>query len=188
MATSPFANQIQNRNFLSPAGFKFTLAKYPKVSFMCNSAKIPELNLGVAKQPTYLKTIDVPGEILVFGDLTLKFLVDENMENYMIIHNWLTALGGSGSLQEYADLITNENGTKDGKEAYSDGTLRVLNSNFKDTALVRFQDLFPVSITSLEFDSTVTDIQYFTAEVVFKYTIYDILGTDGKPLYAFAST
>jgi hypothetical protein len=72
---------------------------------------------------------------------------------------------------------------QDGKEAYSDGTLRVLNSNYKETALVRFLDLFPVSITSLDFDATVADIQYFTAQVTFKYTIYDILGTDGKPLY-----
>ena len=88
MATSAFKNQIQNRNFLSPVGFKFTLAKEPKVSFMCNSAKIPEITLGVAQQPSYLKTIDVPGEILTYGDLSLKFLVDENMENYMAIHNW----------------------------------------------------------------------------------------------------
>jgi hypothetical protein len=187
MAKSAFANQIQNRNFLSPVGFKFTLARYPKVPFFSNSAKIPELNLGVAKQPTYLKTIDVPGETLVFGDLVLKFLVDENMENYMIIHNWITALGGSGSLAEYGTLITDENGTKDSKRAFSDGTLRVLNSNFKDVALVKFLDLFPVSLTSLEFDSTATDIRYFTAEVSFKYTIYDILGTDNKPLYPFVS-
>lgn len=183
MANSPLANQIQNRNFLSPVGFKFTLAKYPKVSFMCNSAKIPELTLGVAKQPTYLKTIDVPGEILVFGDLTLKFLVDENMENYMIIHNWITGLGSPRSLKQYADLITDKDGVKDGKEAFSDGNLRVLNSNYKETAIVRFQDLFPISITSLDFDATLTDIQYFTAQVTFKYTIYDILGTDGNPLY-----
>jgi hypothetical protein len=70
MATSPFANQIQNRNFLSPVGFKFTLAKEPKVAFMCNSARIPEITLGIAKQPSYLKMIDVPGEILTYGDLT----------------------------------------------------------------------------------------------------------------------
>jgi hypothetical protein len=184
---SAFSNQIQNRNFLSPVGFRFTLARYPKVSFFCNSAKIPELNLGVAKQPTYLKMIDVPGETLVFGDLVLKFLVDESMENYMIIHNWITALGGSGSLKEYADLITNGDGIEDGKRAFSDGTLRVLNSNYKDVALVRFLDLFPVSITSLEFDSTSTDVQYFTAEVSFKYTIYDILGTDNKPLHPLTS-
>ena len=40
---NPFANQIQNRNFLAPVGFKFTLAKYPKVSFFSNSARIPEV-------------------------------------------------------------------------------------------------------------------------------------------------
>ena len=50
---NPFANQIQNRNFLAPVGFKFTLAKYPKVSFFSNSARIPELSLGTAVQPSY---------------------------------------------------------------------------------------------------------------------------------------
>ena len=77
---SPFANQIQNRNFLSTVGFEFTLAKYPKASFLCNSARIPEITLGTAIQPNYLKEIDVPGEILTYGDLILIFLVDENME------------------------------------------------------------------------------------------------------------
>ena len=57
--TNPFANQIQNRNFLAPVGFKFTLAKYPKVDFFSNSARIPELSLGTAIQPSYLKDIDV---------------------------------------------------------------------------------------------------------------------------------
>jgi len=60
MATA-FDNQIQNRNFLSPVGFKFTLAKEPKVSFFCNSASIPEITLGNTVQPSYLKDIDIPG-------------------------------------------------------------------------------------------------------------------------------
>ena len=62
MATrQPFDNQISNRNFLAPVGFKFTLAKEPKVSFFCNSARIPEITLGNTVQPSYLKDIDVPG-------------------------------------------------------------------------------------------------------------------------------
>ena len=76
----PFANQIQNRNFLAPVGFKFTLAKYPKVAFFSNSARIPELSLELAQQASYLKNIDVPCERLTFGDFTLRFLVDENMD------------------------------------------------------------------------------------------------------------
>ena len=87
MSVSPFANQIGNRNFLSPVGFKFTLAKEPKVAFFCNSARIPEINLEVVQQPTYLKDIDVPGDKLTYGDLSIRFLVDENMENYMAVHN-----------------------------------------------------------------------------------------------------
>ena len=50
----PFVNQIQNRNFLAPVGFKFTLAKYPKVDFFSNSARIPELSLGNC----YLKCVN----------------------------------------------------------------------------------------------------------------------------------
>jgi hypothetical protein len=125
---------------------------------------------------------------MTFGDLNLRFLVDENLENYMIIHNWITAFGGSGSLEEYGVLIKDQNGTVDYNRAYSDGSLYVLNSSYSSTAIVKFKNLFPVSLTSLDFDSTVMDINYFTAEVSFKYTIYDILGMDGKPLYPFTST
>jgi hypothetical protein len=179
---SAFGNQIQNRNFLSPVGFKFTLAKYPKVSFFCNTARIPELNLGTAIQPSYLKDLDVPGEKISYGDFTLSFLVDENLENYMSIHNWITGLGFPETTQQFKDLTTNDDGIRDLKDQYSDGSLSILNSNYRTTANVKFKDLFPVSLTSLEFDATVSDIQYFTAEVIFKYTVYNIVDTNGEPL------
>ena len=99
-----FRNQIQNRNFLSPTGFKFTLSRAPKVSFFSNSAVIPGLTLGTAVQPTYLKDIDRPGEKIEFEDFTLRFLVDENLENYMEIQNWIRGLGFPESLQEIYDL------------------------------------------------------------------------------------
>ena len=178
---SSLANQIQNRNFLSPVGFKFSLAKEPKIVFFCNSARIPEITLQTNIQPSYLKDLDVPGEKLSYGDLNLRFLVDENLENYMAVHNWLTGLGYPETTGQYADLIV-ENGIMDSKNAFSDGTLHILNSNYKDTAVVKFKDLFPVSLSSLDFDATLTDVQYFTAEVSFKYTVYNILGTNNQPL------
>ena len=182
MSVSPFANQIGNRNFLSPVGFKFTLAKEPKVTFFCNSARIPEINLEVVQQSTYLKDIDVPGDKLTYGDLSIRFLVDENMENYMAVHNWLTGLGFPETTEQFTELTTTDAGIRDQKSAFSDGSLYILNSNFRNTAVVKFKDLFPVSLTSLEFDATPNDIQYFTAEASFKYTVYNILGNDNKPL------
>lgn len=179
---SAFDNQIQNRNFLSPIGFKFTLAKEPKVSFFSNSCRIPEINLGTAIQPSYLKDIDVPGDKITYGDFFLRFLVDENLENYMAIHNWITGLGYPETTEEYLNLTTNEDGLRDPKEAFSDGSLRILNSNYRDVAVIKFLDLFPISLSSLDFEANDTDINYFTAEVGFKYTIYNILSPTGDPL------
>ena len=182
MATTrgAFANQIQNRNFLSPVGFKFTLAKEPKVSFFSNSASIPEIVLGTAIQPSYLKDVDVPGDKLQYGDFSLRFLVDEELENYMKIHNWMKGLGYPETTKEYKDLTTNVDGLRDSKEAFSDGSLHILNSNYRDTAIVKFNDLFPIGLTSLEFEATDTDVNYFTAEVTFKYTVYNIVASDGR--------
>ena len=181
MAITPFSKQISNRNFLSPVGFQFSLAKYPKVSFFCNSTKIPQIVLQTEKQSTYLKQIDVPGDQLEYSDLTLRFLVDEDLVNYVTIHNWLTALGFPESPKQFDDML-NEGETRDPLNFFSDGTLLILNSNYNPKAQIKFQDLFPISLTSLDFTATDTDIKYFTAEVSFKYTIYNILNMQNKPL------
>ena len=60
------------------------------------------------------------------------------------------------------------------KNIYSDGTLQVLNSNNNTAFKVKFKDLYPYRLSSLEFDATSEDYGYFTASVSFKYTIYDI--------------
>ena len=174
MTNSAFGKQIQNRNFLSGVAFKFNLTKFPKVDFFSNSARIPEISLELTQQASYLKNIDVPGERLTFGDFTLRFLVDENMENYISVYNWLTGLGFPETTKEFAEIIKDSDGQRDPKEAFCDGTLRILNSNYREVAKVKFTDLFPISITSLDFDATNTDVQYFTAEATFKYTIYDL--------------
>ena len=178
--TNPFDKQIGNRNLLSPIGFKFSLAKAPKVDFFSNSARIPEISLGTSNQPSYLKDLDIPGDKLSYGDFSLSFLVDENLENYMIIHNWLRGLGSPESLKEFDNLLRENDGIEEYQKQFSDGSLHILNSNFRDVAIVKFKDLFPIYLTSLEFQASETDTQYFTAEVTFKYTIYDVVTSDGR--------
>jgi hypothetical protein len=180
------ATQIENRNFLSPTGFKFTLKRSPKVAFFCNQANIPDLNLGIAVQPTYLKDIDQPGDKIVFGDLNLRFLVDENLENYLEMQNWIRGLGYPENLDQFVQLesqgIIQPNYIKRSQNIYSDGTLQVLSSSSIPNFQISFKDLFPYSLQTLTFDATQTDIQYFTADVSFKYTVYDITDLAGNPL------
>ena len=177
---------IDNRNFLAPTGFKFSLKRSPGVAFFCNQANIPSLDLGIATQPTYLKDIDVPGDKIQFGDLTLRFLVDEDLVNYMEIQNWIRGLGYPESVKEFDDLekeaVLPGNYDRSGDNIYSDGTLQILSSNLVAKFNVNFKDMFPYSLSTITFDATDTDVEYFTADVSFKYTIYNLTDLSNQPL------
>jgi len=153
----------KNKNLLSPTGFKFILNKAPKVDFLSNYAGIPAISLGSALQTRYGKNIDIPGDKMSFEDFNLRFLVDENMENYMEIWNWMTGLGFPYSLEQYSDLVNNSNSYKSPTlktDFYerSDGTLNILNSTFNVQSQVIFEGLYPVYLSALDFDATLEDI------------------------------
>jgi len=194
-SVSPFDKQIANRNYMSPLGFKLIITKTPKVDFLCQSANIPQISMGTAIQPTYLKDIPVPGDKVLYDDLTVRFLVDEKMENYLAIYKWITGLGYPESIGQFKqlrkdDIRTNASASDEGDPRYfefSDATLQILSSNYKPSVLVNFKDAFPISLSTLEFDVSQRDYSFFTASVTFKYTIFDITDPNGvridnKPL------
>ena len=181
MAGNPCLEQVSNRNFLSPVGFKLKINKCPKVDFLAVSANLPGITLGTALQPTYLKDIDLPGDKLVYEDFRVNFIVDENMENYSQIYNWMKGLGFPESQKQFVDLRGDDvyypnTADRDNPFAeFSDGTLIILNSNLRPQAHVKLEGMFPVALSSLDFDATQTDISYFTASVTFKYKIFKLL-------------
>ena len=177
---------IENRNFLSPVGFKFSLKRAPGVAFFCNQANIPSMDLGIAEQPSYLRNIPTPGDKIEFGDLTLRFLVDEDLVNYMELQRWIRGLGYPENMDEFRKLegeaVLPGNFGQAGDNIYSDGTLQILSSNLVPSFQVVFNDLFPYTLSTVTFDATDTDIEYFTADVSFKYTIYNLTDMENKAL------
>ena len=145
---SIFDNQIKNRNFLSPTGFKFILNRARKVSFLGNEANIPGLTLATAEQATYLgRDIPYPGNEVTFEDFNLRFLVDENLENYNEISRWIRALGYVESLKEIQDFQNAnadlEQPDKTQLNLYSDGTLQILTSSETRNFKIMFESMFP---------------------------------------------
>jgi len=183
--------QIENRNFLQPGGFSFQVNRAPKVSYFGKTVTIPALNMGVTEQPNYLRPIPMPGEIIDFEDLTFSFLVDEDLENYIEIQNWIRGIGFPESLNEIykwqnetkldgadSTLALEKDSYKYEMNLYSDGTMFILDSMQRPNFKVMYENLFPTRLSTLEFDATQTDLQYLTAEVSFKYTIYNIEKVD----------
>lgn len=158
-------------NFLSGIGFQFNLKKLPGVSFYCQSANIPSVNLSVAMQATRFNSIPEPGDEVNYDDLSIRFLVDEKLINYKSIHNWIRYLGHPESGNDWS---TYADGESYQEKQYSDGQIFVLDSNFNRKFEIYFKDLFPVSLGGLNFDATYTDTEYFAVDATFKYTIYDI--------------
>lgn len=175
------AEQIANRNFLSPAGFRFILGKNQKVTYFCQSANIPAISVLQTSQPTPFVQLPVAAGF-EYDDLNLSFLIDENLENYILIQKWLRGLGVPDSFSD-RQLFEKQNTTNEGVyNPNTDGTLFVLNSNLKTIAQIKFEDVYPISLNTLRFEATGTDTDYFTAEVTFKYKSYDVCNANGISL------
>ena len=191
--TNTYSRQPSKQDYADPTKFKFSIIKLPKVEYFCTQVNLPGISIADNySQPTPFRDIPLPGEKLRYEPLSVTFLVDENLENYQEIHGWLVGLGFPRDHSEFQNLIgagsdrfpvSNESvSTEPGKVKYgitdqgptfSDATLTVLSSKNNPQVEIRFRDLFPVSLTGLQYDQQATDVEYLTSTVTFRYTIYD---------------
>ena len=147
-----------------------------KVSFLCQKAEIPDISLGQANIPTAgFAQIPISGSIQ-YCQLNLEFIVDEDLRNYMEIHNWIRALGTPSVRQErkdWNDRWGNDSRSSTDDTKVSDATLQVLNNNNIVNFDIVFQSLWPVSLATIPYDVTGTDNDYLSSTVTFNYTSYE---------------
>ena len=191
--TNVINREPSKRDYASPVQFRFKMTKLPLVEFFVQSTNLPGISLGNATQVTPLYDIPIPGDKISYSSLDLSFIVDENLNNYKEIHDWLLGLGFPNNHTQFADLQTTGSdrfpgSTKDtatvGRQprvplaeggTYSDATLTVLNSKNIAKTEIRFQNVYPTSLSSLSYDVRQTDIDYIQANVSFQYMNYDIV-------------
>jgi hypothetical protein len=173
-------NQPSNINFLGQNGFRFAIKRLPTVNYFCQSVAIPAVTVGVAEVPTPFASLARPGDRIIYDPLTLTFRVDEDLKNYFEIQKWMEGLGHPDSLSQTKELSTSINNTMMAGQRQmgyyttyvSDGTLSILTSNKNANKLIFFEDMFPINLTELAFESTNTTIEYLQASVTFRYRKY----------------
>lgn len=164
-----------NPNYLSPLGFRFVLTRTPKTNYYVQNVTLPSATLSTVEIPNPLLTVPYPGDKLQYDPLTLTFMVDEDMTNYLEMYDWLTGLGFPENSDQRKRLMANSPTFEKGFAGImSDGTLYALTSHQNVNVKVMFKDMFPVSLSDLNFDSTLTDVEYLRATVSFRYTSYTI--------------
>lgn len=155
-----------NKNFLSPVGFRMLINKTPNVEYFCNSVTLPTISINEAPQMNPNAVVPWPGDRVTYDTLSVRFLVDEDMNNYLEIHNWIIGLGRPYSPSQYSEQ--NDSGI------FSDATVMILTSNNNANIKFMFQDMFPMSLSPLDFRAGAADIEYLEAEVSFRYKIFTI--------------
>ena len=198
--TNTYSRQPSKLDYASPTQFKFSIFKLPKVEYFCSAVNLPSITINTTIQQTPLKDIPIPGEKIAYEDLTMTFLVDENLENYQEIHGWIVGLGFPKERSQYRALAGAGNDrfpttdganrqTDAGRQVYgatdqggilSDATLSILSSKNNPAVEVRFQDVFPVSLSGLSYNQQATDVDYLTADVTFKYKLYEFASSVGS--------
>ena len=178
-------------DYSDPTKFRFQTTKLPRVEFNCITANIPGVSLAEIQQPTRLMPVSIPGNDLTFEDLTISFIVDEDLTNYRSVHDWMAGLSQVDSDDKYRELIASGNdrmplsqqnnlqdagrttsATPDGA-IFSDSKLIILSARNTPLVEVTFRDCYPKTLSALEYNQNATDIEYLLATVSFGYKLHE---------------
>ena len=155
------ATLTANKNFLSPVGFSFKIDQinFANLEYFCTQITFPGISLSEVQVPYRGVNLAQTGDRMVFDDLAIRFNITENMENYLELFDWM-------------HNIINK---KDAEDYKYDASLLIMSSHNNMVKTVKFQEIFPTSLSTVEFNSQSTDVEYLQADVSFRYTLFEFV-------------
>jgi len=164
---------ITNKNMLSPVGFQLNVQRLPALNFFVQSVTLPGITATTLDQQTPLRLVPTPGDKIEYSELEVVFKLDEDMRNYIEVFEWVRSLGFPDENEQYDQLEQQEAGSGEG--VYSDATLTILTSAMNPNIRIQIDDLFPVSLSSIEMSAINPDIEYVEATASFRFLRYSFV-------------
>ena len=192
MATSrTIDRQPTKLDYASPTQFRFGINQLPKVEFFTVAATVPSITMGDAIFPTPFKDIPVMGDKLTYENLSISFIVDEYLENYISLHEWMTAIGFPKSRTQFKDFRANTSNVAQTTKGtsldigdvqpatpanalFSDAYLMILSNKNNPIVEITFHNMYPITLGALEYSQGAADVEYLTVSADFAYQIYEI--------------
>ena len=178
--------QPDNFDLARPTQFRFDILKVPNVQYFTTEVNLPGIAFsGDAIMNTRYTAIPFMGDTINFSPLELQFLVQEDLANWKEIHDWMTGIGFPKSPKQFESAInqgnetnpkpnTRKSGVANPSVLTSDATLTILTNKNNPVLQVNFRNLYPTSLSGLQYDTKDTDSTQLTASVTFNYDIYEI--------------
>jgi hypothetical protein len=159
-----------NTNLLQPTKFLLTFDRIGAATYFCQSVNIPGVSVGQAPINFPSITVYSPGNQITYNNLNVNFLVDEAVISWQNLYDWFRSFASPDGTDErnLKTALQNEYSNQD-KKQYSDATLTVLNNLNNPVIRVQFTNVFPVSLSDINFDTRMSADDMITADATFVY-------------------
>lgn len=164
----------KNQNYLSVIGWNLILHRAPHIEFFVQEATIPSLDLPAVDYGNPFVALPLSGDHIDYGSLEVTVMMDEDLNGYMELHDWITGLGFPKDFSQYKELADSDREEFRRAGIYSDMSLTMLTSLKNANIQFNFRDAWPTSISGWEMTNTIEDVMYATCTVSFRYGYFDI--------------
>ncbi len=158
-----------NRSFLSNNKFDFVLKRIPNFTFLVQGVNLPGLTLQSSSINTPFSAVSIPGNQITFGSLSLTFMVDEDMQSWYELYNWIVQLGNPKGYNKIGTL-TGKPGSV--TSITSDATLFVKTNSNNPNFQFNFIDVYPTELGEMSF-ATTDNQEFITSTATFNYGYYE---------------
>jgi hypothetical protein len=165
----------ENTNPIQPTKFLLTFDRIGSVTYFCQTVKLPGVSMGQAPINTPLLDIQAPGNKLSFNPFSVGFIVDEELVGWQQIYEWFNSMSSPKSLDYRKSLAEKQNEYKGRTSSYSDATLTIISALNNPIVRIQFYNVFPISLSDIDFDTTQSADNIITAEVSFVYDYFEFL-------------
>lgn len=146
--------------------FQITRPNLKTFTYQVQAVTLPGFSASTAAGPApKISDFSVIGTSAIYGDLVLSILLDENMDTYFEIYQWLK------------ELVEPEKGTPvKFNDSVAEAVLYILTNNktLNNDFAVNFHKLWPYAISEIPFDATTSDDAPLSFTATFKYRTFDI--------------
>jgi hypothetical protein len=142
---------------------------------------LPGISLTEIMRPTPFIDLYHPGEKAVYDTFNVTFLVNEDLQSWRELHDWIRGATFPTDFKEYVNLgrLTNASYFQNLNNpkrpvVYTDGIMTIYSNKNNPRFRVKFNDIFPTYVGSLSFNVSDNAENIVTCDATFRFSYYDL--------------
>lgn len=161
-------NKPTTYNLLTGNQFKFTTSRIPILSQFVTGVNVPSIEfVSTDLNTAYGVNIPIGTGKYIFSDLTVNFLVDEELEAWREIYEWIRRIGPMNDTSEgimYNNCF----------DSSTTAELTIMNKSYNPNFKFIFHNFFPIALTGFSFTTTAGESIQVSSAATFRFAYYEL--------------